>query len=147
MGNFFRDDMLKAKIRPHVSDSASGTGRSQALVTPGGERTMATYLGAAVELSAQQLSQPIFREYDHLHLEGYLAVNRELLESALEMAKQLGLTVSLDLASYNVVEANLPFLQRIIGEYIRIVFANEEEARAFTGHADPYKALNAIPHL
>jgi sugar/nucleoside kinase (ribokinase family) len=52
------------------------------------------------------------------------------------------MTVSLDLASYNVVEANLDFLRRIIARYKPIVFANEEEARAFTCHTDAHKALD-----
>jgi sugar/nucleoside kinase (ribokinase family) len=143
-GSFFREDMIRAGIRPYLTDSPSGTGSSQAMVTPGGERTMATYLGAAVELSSQQLNLSLFREYDHLHLEGYLVQNQDLVEAALQMAKKCGMTVSLDLASFNVVEANLGFLQRVVKEYVHIVFANEEEARAFTGHVDPRLALDAI---
>jgi sugar/nucleoside kinase (ribokinase family) len=143
-GNFFRDDMIGAGIRPHLTDSPSSTGRSQAMVTPGGERTMATFLGAAVELSAQQITLSLFREYDHLHLEGYLVLNQNLVEAALQLAKQCRITVSLDLASFNVVEANLDFLHRMVREYVHIVFANEEEARAFTGHTNPRLALDAI---
>jgi len=56
------------------------------------------------------------------------------------MAKEAGLVVSIDLASYNVVEANLSFLNEIISEYVDIVFANEEEARAFT-NKEPQDAL------
>ncbi len=51
------------------------------------------------------------------------------------------MTVSLDLASYNVVEANLDFLKKIIPGSVQVVFANEEEARAFTGEENPHKAL------
>ncbi len=146
-GNFFREDMILAGIRPHLTESPSSTGRSQAMVTPGGERTMATFLGAALELSPQQLSLSLFREYDHLHLEGYLVQNQALVEAALQMAKQCGMTVSLDLASFNVVEAHLGFLQRMVRDYVHIVFANEEEARAFTGHINPQLALDAISAL
>jgi sugar/nucleoside kinase (ribokinase family) len=59
------------------------------------------------------------------------------------MAKKVGLIVSLDLASYNVVEENLDFLKEIISEYVDIVFANEEEAFAFTGE-QPEDALAQI---
>ena len=41
--------------------------------------------------------------------------------------------IALDLASYNVVEANLDEFREIIEKYVDIVFANEEEAEAFTG--------------
>jgi sugar/nucleoside kinase (ribokinase family) len=56
------------------------------------------------------------------------------------LAKEAGLKVSIDLASYNVVEDNLDFLNEIIREYVDIVFANEDEARAFT-NKEPQDAL------
>jgi sugar/nucleoside kinase (ribokinase family) len=56
------------------------------------------------------------------------------------------LKVSLDLASYNVVEANLDFLKSLISEYVDIVFANEEESKAFTG-LDPEAALDELSRI
>jgi sugar/nucleoside kinase (ribokinase family) len=143
-GKFFRDDMHQAGITPLLTESDTATGTSRALVSADGERTMATFLGAAVELSASRLTPALFRGYDHLHLEGYLVLNQALVETALALAGQQKMTISLDLASYNVVEANLAFLQRIVRQNIDIVFANEEEARAFTGFSDPHQALAAI---
>lgn len=144
LGNFFREDMRKQGIIPLLTESNAITGSSRALVSPDGERTMATYLGAAVELSAELLDEDTFRGYDHLHIEGYLVLNHDLVEKSLEYAGKTGMTVSLDLASYNVVEANLAFLKKIIPGSIQVVFANEEEARVFTGESDPHKALDAI---
>jgi len=147
LGDFFRNDMISAGIKPLLTESKSDTGSSRALVSPDGERTMATFLGAAVELSAGHLDPKIFSGYDHLHLEGYLVLNQLLVLQALEYAKQLRMTVSLDLASYNVVESNLTFLNRIIQDKVDIVFANEDEARVFTGEADPRKALDRLSQL
>jgi sugar/nucleoside kinase (ribokinase family) len=144
LGDFFREDMRKQGIMPLLTESNSITGSSRALVSPDGERTMATFLGAAVELSPDLLNHTIFNGYDHLHIEGYLVLNHDLVEKALYYARYHGMTVSLDLASYNVVEANLDFLQRIIPGSIQVVFANEEEARAFTGEDNPNKALDVI---
>jgi len=141
-GEFFEKDMKDCGINPLLSSSTTSTGRAISLVTPGGERTFATYLGAAVELSVSRLNAGLFRGYHHLHLEGYLVPNQQLVESAFILSQQCGMTVSLDLASYNVVEANLDFLKRVTGKYKPVVFANEEEARAFTGHADPHKSLD-----
>jgi len=141
-GEFFEKDMKDCGINPLLSSSTTSTGRAISLVTPGGERTFATYLGAAVELSVSRLNASLFRGYHHLHLEGYLVPNQQLVESAFILSQQCGMTVSLDLASYNVVEANLDFLKRVTGKYKPVVFANEEEARAFTGHADPHKSLD-----
>ncbi|MBR5051780.1 MAG: adenosine kinase, partial [Bacteroidaceae bacterium] len=55
--------------------------------------------------------------------------------------------LSLDLASYNVVAADLPFFQHLVQDYIDIVFANEEEAAAFTGKKEPLEALREIAAL
>jgi len=51
------------------------------------------------------------------------------------------------LASYNVVEENLEFLRYLIEKYVDIVFANEEEAAAFTDGNDPETALDMISSL
>jgi sugar/nucleoside kinase (ribokinase family) len=147
LGDFFREDLIRAGIKPWLLRSSSATGSSRALVSPGGERTMATFLGAAVELSSDLLDQKVFSLYDHLHLEGYLVLNQQLVEKALDYAHRLKMTVSLDLASYNVVESNLDFLNRIVRDHVDVVFANEEEARAFTGQTDPARALDILSRL
>lgn len=56
-----------------------------------------------------------------------------MIRTALKMAKDAGLITSIDLASFNVVNENLEFLHEIIEKYVDIIFANEEEAMAFTG--------------
>jgi len=131
--------------------SKKPTGCAVALVSPDSERTFATFLGAAIELSAENLSSSsiqhpassIFQRYDYFHIEGYLVQNHDLIETSVKLAKEAGLTVSIDMASYNVVEANKEFLHEIIEKYVDIVFANEEEAKAFTGK-DPREALHEI---
>jgi sugar/nucleoside kinase (ribokinase family) len=112
-------------------------------MSPDSERTFATYLGSAIELSANHLSPKIFEDYGYFHIEGYLVQNYDLIRTAIQMAKQAGCRVSLDLASYNVVEENLPFLTEMVENYVDILFANEEEARAFCGKS----AEDALTHL
>ncbi len=135
MGQVFFDDLSASNIRPHLFHSATESGRAMALISPDTERTFATYLGAAVELSDQDLDEALFRDYDILHVEGYLVQNHSLLQKALELARRRGMQVSLDAASYNVVAENREFLLRIIRDYVDIVFANEDEARELTGLA------------
>jgi sugar/nucleoside kinase (ribokinase family) len=147
LGNFFSSDMTESGISPLLGKSVSPTGSSRALVSPDGQRTMATFLGAAIELSAENLRPESFKSYGHLHLEGYLVLNQELVKKALEYARKENMTVSLDLASYNVVEANLGFLKEIMPEYVDIVFANEDEARSFTGSDDPRVSLSVLGSL
>jgi sugar/nucleoside kinase (ribokinase family) len=76
-------------------------------------------------------------------VEGYLVFNRELIEFTAKLAQECGLKVSLDLASFNVVEANIDFLRDLIKNYVDIVFANEDEAKALTGKL-PEEALDEI---
>jgi sugar/nucleoside kinase (ribokinase family) len=61
----------------------------------------------------------------------------------MKLAKQAGMKIVMDLASYNVVEANIDLLKKVINDYVDIVFANEEEAKAFTGK-DPEAALEEL---
>ena len=145
-GKFFKDDLAANKINPILFETDTETGVAMALISPDSERTFATYLGAAVELSADDLKFENFQGYDLLHIEGYLVFNNELLETALKLAKEAGLKISLDLASYNVVEANHDFLKKMADKYVDIIFANEEEAKAFTGK-EPEDALNDIAEM
>ena len=111
------------------------------LVTPDGERTMRTHLGAAMTLSPDEISQNDFESYDFAHLEGYLLFNEALMRKVLESAKSAGCTISLDLASFEVVQAAKDVLPELLDHYIDIVFANEAEAAAFTGIENDYEAI------
>jgi sugar/nucleoside kinase (ribokinase family) len=143
MGKFFAQDMLKTGVTPKLIETDTPTGIAVALVSKDSERTFATHLGAAAELTPQDITPEIFDGFDILHVEGYLIFNNELIEKAMQTAKECGLTISLDLASYNVVEANLEFLKYLVDKYVDILFANEEEAKAFTGK-EPEEALEMI---
>jgi sugar/nucleoside kinase (ribokinase family) len=119
------------------------SGRSLVFITPDGERTFATYLGAAAAMVPQDLNIEMFVGYDIFYTEGYLVQNHGLIETALKMAKGAGLMVALDLASYNVVESDREFLKSLIDNYVDMVFANEEESKALTG-LDPEDSLLEI---
>lgn len=144
LGNFYEKDMVEAGLTPMLMRSpASPTGTAVALVTPDSERTFATHLGAATELMAGELTNDHFKGYNILYLEGYLIFNLPLIEQACRLAKKNRMCVALDLASYNVVNDMLPALKKIVTEYVDIIFANEEEARAFTG-LGPVEALDEL---
>lgn len=142
-GCAFESDMVRNGIVPLLLKGYAETGRALALVSPDSERTFATYLGSAVEMVAENLNAEMFEGYEFFHIEGYLVQNHDLIRRAVELAHKMGVKISLDLASYNVVEENLPFLKEIIQKYVDIVFANEEEARTFTGKS-PEEALDIL---
>lgn len=146
MGEFFRNDMINNKINPMLLVSTTATGKALALVSPDSERTFAVNLGAAIELSPNDLTYEMFDGFDCLHIEGYLVQNHALIQRALEISKQLRIRVSLDLASFNVVEANKDFLWKMVEDYVDIIFANEEEAKAFTGKS-PEDSLGILSEL
>ncbi len=143
-GSAFKSDLYAHKVKTHlIIDKEKLSGFCTAFISPDGERTMATHLGVASELNAEDIPHDIFNDYDLLHIEGYLLQNHNLIKQAITTAKKHNLEVSLDLASYNVVEDNLDFLHELIEEYVDIVFANEEEATALTKKS-PEKALHEI---
>ncbi len=144
LGSFYEKDMVEAGLTPVLMRSKlTPTGTAVALVTPDSERTFATHLGAATELAAEELLADYFRNYNILYLEGYLIFNLPLVEQACRLAKENDMCVALDLASFNVVNDMRPAFDKIVNEYVDIIFANEEEARAFTG-LGPVEALDEI---
>ncbi|MEJ1729740.1 PfkB family carbohydrate kinase, partial [Escherichia coli] len=87
-----------------------------------------------------------FQGYDYFHIEGYLVQNQHLVRKAVRLAKEAEMIISIDMASYNVVESNNSFLHDIVENYVNIVFANETEALSFTGK-EPREALREISQI
>lgn len=146
-GDFFVQALENLGIEPFIFRGRERSGRCVSLISPDGERTMVTFLGAALEMRAEEVTADIFKGYDCLYIEGYLVQDHALILSAVRTAKACGLKVAIDLASFNVVEANLEFLRSLVQDYVDIVFANEDEARAFTGEAEPVNALQVLSEL
>ncbi len=142
-GELFKKELISNHINPALLTGENPTGTAITLLTKDAERTFATYLGAAIEMIPGDLKEDHFREYGYLHLEGYLVQNNELILRAVRMAKTLGLRVSMDMASYNVVAANKDFLQNMMRDYVDIVFANEDEARTMT-EMEPEEAVHEL---
>ncbi|MDP4277573.1 MAG: adenosine kinase [Bacteroidota bacterium] len=140
VGDNYRNDLLSYGVAPYLLEDSQPSGQSIVFITPDHERTFATYLGAAASMEASMLKPALFDGYDLFYIEGYLVQNHELIRTAIRMAKDAGLKVALDLASYNVVEGNLDFLKELIQTQVDIVFANEEEAKSLTG-LEPEAAL------
>ncbi|MDR0714336.1 MAG: adenosine kinase [Bacteroidales bacterium] len=144
LGEVFRSDLEHHGVTPLMRFGDTETGLALALVSRNSERTFATYLGAAVEMEPSHLDAAFFKGYTHFYIEGYLMQHYELIRRAVELAKDAGLDVIIDMASFNVVEDNRDFLHFLIKEYADVVFANADEARAFTGRRKPEEALQKI---
>ncbi|MBE0675894.1 MAG: adenosine kinase [Bacteroidales bacterium] len=142
-GEYFTNDLKAAGVDTIMFHRKCATGTAVALVTPDSERTFATHLGAAIELNNSEINAGLLKGYDILYIEGYLISNFELVKRLGEIAKSLGMEVALDLSSYNVVEENRERFEEIVTGYTDILFANEDEAKAFTGR-DAEEALEIL---
>ena len=135
-------------IRSMKTDPGLPTGICLSLVTPDGQRTMRTCLGASGTLSAEDVTESDFEGITHLHLEGYLLPSGPLFGKLLSMAGARGCSVSLDLSSFEIVRAFRPHLRTLIHDYVDLVFCNEDEAAAFSGDSSrPEKTLAILASL
>lgn len=142
-GQYFKKNGLKQGIDMKLLTGDLPTGVASTFISPDGERTFGTYLGAAATMKAENLTLDMFKGYAYLYIEGYLVQDHELILRAMQLGKEAGLQICLDMASYNIVEGDLEFFDILITKYVDIVFANEEEAKAYTGK-DAWGAINEI---
>ncbi|MBD3223395.1 MAG: adenosine kinase [Caldithrix sp.] len=123
------------------------TARCLNLITPDSERTMRTDLGAAAKLNPRVITADDFKDARHVHIEGYLLFNRELMTHVLQTAKEAGCTISYDLGSFEVVRSAMDILPQLLRDYIDMVFGNEEEVAEFCNHDDPHLAVRELGKL
>jgi sugar/nucleoside kinase (ribokinase family) len=110
--------------------TALPNGRCLSMVTPDGQRTMRTCLGAAMTLSPDEITAADFAGAKHAHIEGYLMFNPSLAEKVVRTARTAGCTISLELSSFEVVNVARDWILAQLKEGVHVVFANEDEARA-----------------
>ncbi|MDR3286584.1 MAG: adenosine kinase, partial [Prevotellaceae bacterium] len=146
LGKFFIDDIKKNGVNPKLISVDNTTGNCKVLITPDGERTMCTYLGAAIDLNEDDLCHEQFKGYNYFHIEGYLVQNHALMQRSFELATQHRMTISLDMSSFNIVAENKDFMNKMLHKYVDIIFANEEEAKTFTGR-EPREALDMLAEI
>ena len=147
LGSFFVQQARERGIDARLAVSSEGdTGVATTFISADGERTFATYLGVAPQIAFNPEADFIGDDAI-LHVEGYLVQNHDFIEQVLHTAKDAGMRVSYDLASWNIVQADRDFVHHLVEEYVDIAFANEEEAVAFSGHNDPEEALTQLAAL
>lgn len=147
LGELFKNHTQNAGVHffPVFSEQLA-TGRVLSLISEDSERTFATYLGAASEMTPDDFNTEIFGQTSILLIEAYLIFNEALFIYILEQAKAKQCRIALDLSSFTVVNAKKELLQQIVREYVDILFANEEECLAFTGK-NPENSLHELTQL
>lgn len=122
------------------------TAQAACLVTPDGERTCRTFLGASQKMTGDLLPPSFFEGAKLVHVEGYSLLNEGLTERGMELAKQVGAKVSFDLASLEIASRFRKRILSLIPHYVDILFANEDETRALTG-LEPESGCIALKEL
>lgn len=133
-GTLYRKELTRNGVTPLLLRGDKPSGCAVTIITPDGERSFGTYLGAAATFTADELDGEKFAGYDLLHIEGYLVQNPALIVKAVRLAKEKTMRVSLDLSSYNVVKNHLPLFHELLA-YTDIVFGNEKEMAAYTNRS------------
>ncbi len=144
MGTLIESDLRMQNVMPELFRSDSPTGRVLSIISPDAQRSMFTYLGASAETRPEDICEKLFEDAAIVHIEGYLLFNPDLIRTALAAAKSAGAKISLDLASFTVVEESKELLEQLVEAYVDILIANEDEACAFTGYSDEHRAIEAL---
>ena len=148
-GDFYRNKLIELGGSDESFRIIEGgvTGRCLSMITPDSERTMRTDLGVAASLTVADIKHADFEGVDHVHVEGYLLYLEGVTEKILAVAQECGCTISIDLATFEIVRLKRDLISRLLYEYVDVVFANEDEAAAFAGSNDPSEQLEVLSKL
>jgi adenosine kinase len=150
LGKFFRHDMQALGIHFPTADLVAGapTARSMILITPDGERTMNTHLGACQELSPEDIDARTVAGAAITYLEGYLwdpPKAKEAFRQAMKIAHAAGRKVAITLSdSFCVDRFRDEFIELMRGGALDILFANQHEALSLYQTSDFETALACL---
>lgn len=134
-GTLFSQELSKYNVEPLLFRSTLPTGCTMAF--PSSQKgivgTFIVSIGAAGTFSGNEVSRELLKGYDYLHMEGFLLNCGDIAETVLDMAREQGMIISFDLGSKGLIARYRSRVERIVGQYADIVFANEYEALEFTG--------------
>ena len=136
-GNAFIQDLEKANIsfKGVSRKSDLPTGCCNILVSPDGERTMATHIGIGSQLQPDEVSEDILDNIDHMYMESYLwdhELTKKTLKKFGDIAKSKNIEISLSLSDPFCVDRHRDELNNFIKENVDLVFCNFDEAKMFS---------------
>ncbi len=123
----------KLGIIPLFQISPLHTSQVISLVTPDGERTCRSFLGASQDIHLDKITPEFFKDVKLVHIEGYSLLQGTLPERAMQLAKEAGAKISFDLASFELVEQHKERITQLLSQFVDIAFANDYEIQALTG--------------
>ncbi len=147
MGHVFRSDLESNLVALHNGPYAQEypTSRCLVIITPEGERTMATYLGASLEFHEKDIVDEIIADHLVTYIEGYLfdvSDSTQAVVKACEIAKSNGRSIALSLSDSYCVDRNRNLFNDFIDRYVDILFSNEAEIMALYNTRDIDAAIS-----
>ena len=148
-GHIFRHDITSSGVH-YVTPPAAPTlpsARCLIIVTPDGQRTMNTFLGASSTLHPDYLDAEVIAASAIVYLEGFLFYVPDSRESCLvaaRLAHEAGRRVAISLSDFLCVERNLEAFRAVVRDHVDILFANESELTALTGFDDFEAGAEAV---
>jgi sugar/nucleoside kinase (ribokinase family) len=145
-GRMFLNSLEKENIKSKLFTSEYSTGVALCLVTKDGERTFLVYLGAALKFNIENISEEDIINSKIIHITGYQIDDpnmRIVTKYIVDLAKKHNKLISFDMADPGVINRNYEFILTFLND-VDIVFANEEEAKAFTSKEDPLDSLEIL---
>ena len=150
LGQVFAHDIRAAGVRFDTPSRAGAptTGRCLIFVTPDGQRTMNTFLGASHFLPAGALDRDLIANAAYLYIEGYLwdpEEPRAAMRAAIDVARAAGRKVAFTLSAEFVIDRHRADFHALIeAGMIDLIFANEAEVMALTETTDVETAIAAL---
>ncbi|NNM73681.1 adenosine kinase [Enterovirga aerilata] len=150
LGRLFTHDLNAVGVKFGTPPATEGpaTARSFILVTPDGERTMNTYLGACQRLGPNDLDEATLRSARIVYLEGYLwdpADAKEAFRTAVRIAHAAGNKVALTLSDAFCVDRYREEFRGLVRDgSVDILFANIHELKSLYETADERDAVSAL---
>src|SRR5437763_5111157 len=149
LGAVFRHDLtaIGVKFETPAATSGPATARCLIMVTPDGQRTMGTYLGACVELGPDEIEEALIASAQVTYLEGYLfdppQAQRAFYKAA-AAAHAAGRRVALSLSDPFCVERHRAAFRELVRGEVDILFANEAEICSLYETGDFVAAAKAV---
>lgn len=149
LGDVFRHDIGSVGVEFSTPPAVSGppTGRCLIMVTPDAQRTMSTFLGAAVEIGPTDVTEDLLRRARITYLEGYLWDPPEAigaLRTAISLTHAAGGKVAFTLSDPFCVDRHRAEFLDVIALDVDVLFANEVEAMSLCRVPTLEEALDAL---
>jgi sugar/nucleoside kinase (ribokinase family) len=135
-GKRFAESISESGLKGELTSVDVGTGRVLSCITPDGQRTMFTSLGAAAMLTPAHLTSLPWGEAEYVLVEGYLAYNAPVFQEMFALAKKHNVKIVLDLSAATVIRDCESLLSEVLSDGVGILVANEEEGEQFASSKD-----------